>query len=311
MSIKAMTWAMEQTIVQAPSARHVLLCLANYAGEDGKNAFPGIPTLVKDTGMSERGVRKILRQLEDEGAIVPGNQEIVNAYISRADRRPMNYDLQVHLVEREEQSAAREEATGGTEELNGGNQSAERGERGAPKPSYKPSKDPSCPSDGVEGRKRKLKTGIPPECPSDEDRQKAIAYWTDKGRNDLSRDVGTIADQFRAYHESHGSKMVDWSAAWRTWYCNQVTFRRPPPGHAAPPAPTVPDDWAKWERPVKAYLTRGIWNEMLGRAPGVARCPVPDALIKRAIKEIGWKNVHAEVKALLADPALPPSARGR
>ena len=42
-----MSWALalpKQTL-ENPSARHVLLCLANYAGSDGRGAFPSANTL--------------------------------------------------------------------------------------------------------------------------------------------------------------------------------------------------------------------------------------------------------------------------
>ena len=45
MSVQAMTWALEQQEVGEPHARHVLLCLANYAGSAGRGAFPSAATL--------------------------------------------------------------------------------------------------------------------------------------------------------------------------------------------------------------------------------------------------------------------------
>lgn len=53
-----------------------------------------------------------------------------------------------------------------------------------------------------------------------------------------------VAAQFKAfvdYHHAHGSKMVDWNAAWRTWVNNYRRFaprfsRPPEPGRATPSA---------------------------------------------------------------------------
>lgn len=95
MSIQAMVWAMRQTIVTAPTSRHVLLCLANYAGEDGRGAFPSVATLSRQTGLSERSVQNHLRKLEELGAITRGDDRIAASYIWRGDRRPTVWSLSV------------------------------------------------------------------------------------------------------------------------------------------------------------------------------------------------------------------------
>jgi len=93
MSVQAMTWALEQKVVSDATARHVLLCLANYADKGGKAAFPSVKSLSDDTGLSERTVRYKLDLLEEAGVIVKGNQAIAAAHIDRHDRRPVVYDI--------------------------------------------------------------------------------------------------------------------------------------------------------------------------------------------------------------------------
>lgn len=93
MSIQAMSWALEQQIVVDPAARHVLLVLANYAGEAGRAAFPSTARLARETGLSERTVKRKLGCLRAAGVIKLGNQAIAAAHISRVDRRPTCYDL--------------------------------------------------------------------------------------------------------------------------------------------------------------------------------------------------------------------------
>ena len=93
MSIQSMVWALEQQEIKDSTCRHVLLCLANYAGSDGRGAFPSALTLAVDTGLSERTVRYKLDALEAAGLIRRGNQSIAAAYIDRHDRRPVVYDL--------------------------------------------------------------------------------------------------------------------------------------------------------------------------------------------------------------------------
>lgn len=54
------------------------------------------------------------------------------------------------------------------------------------------------------------------------DREKAVKYWWTKNRKDIDPDEQ--AELFIAHHLSKGSAMLDWSAAWQTWYCNAIKF---------------------------------------------------------------------------------------
>lgn len=133
MSVQSMTWALEQQEVLEPHARHVLLCLANYADQDGKAAFPSISRLAKDTGLSARTVQYRLRELEQAGAIRRGNQAIPAAYINQRDRIPVCYDI---ASERGAQRApgVPHDTTGCTPEHNGVHATTERGAQRAPEP---------------------------------------------------------------------------------------------------------------------------------------------------------------------------------
>jgi DNA-binding Lrp family transcriptional regulator len=93
MSVEAMAWALAQETVADPTARHVLLCLANYANQDGQAAFPSVERLRHNTGLSERTIRYKLDLLESLGVIKKGKTEIAAAYIGRADRLPVCYDI--------------------------------------------------------------------------------------------------------------------------------------------------------------------------------------------------------------------------
>ena len=135
MSIQSMVWALEQQEIKDSTCRHVLLCLANYAGSDGRGAFPSALTLAVDTGLSERTVRYKLDALEAAGLIRRGNQSIAAAYIDRHDRRPVVYDL----IEKRgapdaprSERGANEDATGCSSEQNGVQMKTERGAAAAP-----------------------------------------------------------------------------------------------------------------------------------------------------------------------------------
>jgi hypothetical protein len=131
-----MSWALQipTTTLSDSSARHVLLCLANYAGTDGRGAFPSAGTLSDDTGLSERTVRAKLEVLRESGLIVPGNQALAAVYIERHDRRPVVYDLPLkrgaNPAPRSERGA--ENRTGCNPQQNGVQISTERGAKSAP-----------------------------------------------------------------------------------------------------------------------------------------------------------------------------------
>lgn len=154
MSVQGMTWALAQRIVKDPTARHVLLCLANYAGPKGEGAFPSVATLAEDTGLSSRTVQNKLRELEALQIIQRGNQDLVAAYIRRADQRPVCYDMDLSRgapasprvehsgdQQRGEPAAPRNERgesddpTGCSSRRDGVNLTTSRGERAAPDPS--------------------------------------------------------------------------------------------------------------------------------------------------------------------------------
>lgn len=135
-----MAWAIEQQVVTEAHARHVLLCLANYADNSGKAAFPSTATLMQDTGMSESTIRRKLDVLEQAGLIVKGNQKVVAAYIARGDRRPVCYDMAmkksrgVSLTGRDERGVT-ETGTGCQPDANGVSAECERGVTVTPNPS--------------------------------------------------------------------------------------------------------------------------------------------------------------------------------
>lgn len=138
MSVQSMTWALAQSDLKDPTARHVLLCLANYANKDGRGAFPSASSLSEDTGLSVRTVKYKLDLLEKEGYIKRGNQAIAAAYIDRQDRRPIVYDM---ATDRGASAApggergANEDTTGCNPQQSDVQLTTERGAPAAPNPS--------------------------------------------------------------------------------------------------------------------------------------------------------------------------------
>lgn len=145
MSIQAMAWALHQQLVTDAPTRHVLLCLANYAGQDGNSAFPSAEAIARDTGLSERTVRAKLGALESSGLIRRGNQAIAAAYIARVDRRPIVYDL---ALERGASVAPRKAVTGCSSRTNGVQLTSKRGAGAAPDPKALSINDPAMDKNG-------------------------------------------------------------------------------------------------------------------------------------------------------------------
>lgn len=138
MSVQAMSWALSQQVITEPHARHVLLCLANYADQSGRAAFPAVSSLALDTGLAPRTVQYRLRELESIGLIKRGNQAIAAAYITQRDRIPVCYDLDLSRGAQDApriERGAHDDATGCTPEQDGVHTTTERGAQHAPNPS--------------------------------------------------------------------------------------------------------------------------------------------------------------------------------
>lgn len=67
MSIQAVAWAIDQK-TGSPAGKVVLLCVANYADENGE-CWPSQETIAAETELSERSVREWLQKLEEIGLL--------------------------------------------------------------------------------------------------------------------------------------------------------------------------------------------------------------------------------------------------
>lgn len=68
MSVDVMTWVFKFSETKL-GARLVLLALADYAHDDGSKAFPSVAEIAKKARLSERQVKRCLKNLEEEGHI--------------------------------------------------------------------------------------------------------------------------------------------------------------------------------------------------------------------------------------------------
>jgi biotin operon repressor len=59
----------------------------------------------------------------------------------------------------------------------------------------------------------------------DDWKKSALDYWQTKSRFDISPDDQFF--KFKNYHLAKGTLMIDWKAAWRTWYANAADYQKP------------------------------------------------------------------------------------
>ncbi|WNM72833.1 helix-turn-helix DNA binding domain protein [Arthrobacter phage RedFox] len=95
MSLQAMVWALKTAPVPDPISHLVLIGLADHANDDGTGARPSVAVLAEYARCSARSVQRKLRDLEECGLIVRGDQRSVEHL--RSDRRPVVYDLNLTM----------------------------------------------------------------------------------------------------------------------------------------------------------------------------------------------------------------------
>ena len=133
MSMRAMLWALYESPAESAAEAMTLLVLAERAGpsdDPWSGAYPSHATIAKAARVSERTVRRCLKDLESRGVIKRGDQSLVEKY--RVDKRPVVWDLNgAAKREREDTVSARTECPPG-------HTGSERGDTVSYKPSTKP-----------------------------------------------------------------------------------------------------------------------------------------------------------------------------
>ena len=128
MSIKVISWVREHAPTENPAELCILYSLADRANDDGQGCWPSVATMAEESRCSERTVQRHLRNLEQRGIIVRGDQRLVERY--RADRRPIVWDLNLSLKREDAgcQSVMPSQSRGDKSGTNGVTNSASRGD---------------------------------------------------------------------------------------------------------------------------------------------------------------------------------------
>jgi DNA-binding transcriptional MocR family regulator len=102
-SLSALIWAsqlpLDLGIKGSEAAYRVLTKLADAHHEDSGSAYRDVDRMALELDCSARTVQRALRQLEQAGLILRGDQTILPANMRR-DRRPTVYRLPLHLWQR-------------------------------------------------------------------------------------------------------------------------------------------------------------------------------------------------------------------
>jgi hypothetical protein len=259
-----MAWALQiaKTELSDSSARHVLLCLGNYASSDGRGAYPSANTLSEDTGLSERTVRYKLDLLEQGGFIVRGNQALAAVYIERHDRRPVVYDLPLtrgaNTAPRSKRGA--NDDTGCNQQQSGVQNSTDRGAESAPNTSLNHQLTEQQLQDAISGQiAEQEREALEPQ--DDRQRFAMFATWTpsDKPLADqlaiarLSADVITeqLLEAFIGFYVAR-SAIVNTSAGWCFELVKWVKRDKTKAAGSAAQAEQFDDDGTAWMKGVKS-----------------------------------------------------------
>jgi hypothetical protein len=122
------------------SEKMVLLIIADHASDDGTNSWPSVSTIARKASLSDRQVKRILRELQDQGLIrielqAGGTKDM------RDDRRPNRYTVNLNGVT---STTPRTSERGDTTSPRGDTHDMHGVTPMSPKPSIEPSiKEPS------------------------------------------------------------------------------------------------------------------------------------------------------------------------
>lgn len=220
MSLKAMTWVMEDAPVNDATSLLILYALADRASDDGTAAWPSQEWLAKRARCTDRTVRRKLNQLEEQGLIRKGNPKFVEHI--RQDRRPTVWDLCIWIKATGGQSDRADNLTGRTLGVErpdtpgtttghrGSNDRTQLCPTNRPEPSLKPSKNHFVKSEILPGSFDEFWTIYP----RSGDRRKSEESW---GKAIAKTDPSMIIDGAKKYRDEVSGVSRQYVALPTTW----------------------------------------------------------------------------------------------
>jgi hypothetical protein len=276
--------------VGSPSAKALLLALANFSDDNGEHCFPGQETLAEITELSLDTIQRQIRFLIE--------QDFVQARKERRKGRWQSWSYKINLVALADQASpcgtVNQAAECGTVKKD---KTAPRGvakPQDAARPSRTTRPYPSnYPFNEPEGQTRARATRISDDFKTDEETYAwAISQLGSKAAAD-----GSI-ERFRNYHRQLAGERAlscDWDARFRLWVDDDAkrprhgrrseNLSQTDPGLAQSgledrSRDTIPD--AHWDQVLKTYVNTGKWTRHVsafGGEPGSLSCRVPRHLL--------------------------------
>lgn len=93
MSIRVISWALNDAPVKSPTEAIVLVAMADTAHDDGTDSRQAVSTIAKKSRVSARTVQRVMRDLEERGLIKLGDQRTVQHF--PVNHRPVVWDLAI------------------------------------------------------------------------------------------------------------------------------------------------------------------------------------------------------------------------
>ena len=211
MSLKAISWVMDEAPVDDARELLILYALADHAHDDGTCAWPSQERIAERARCSVRTVRRHLQNLEERGLIERGDQNHV-AHI-RIDRRPIVWDLNLSKVR--------------ADNLTGRTSGVERADTGDQAGGHLGSNDRTqlCPTN------RPKPSMNHPEPSSDASRISEDFYpknFETLSKKYPSLDLDSVLEEFKNYWESNttaNAKKKDWDRTFAVWVGKQKPKR--------------------------------------------------------------------------------------
>lgn len=302
MSYQASSWALRHAPVGGDTTKRlILMALAEFAGPDGKGAYPSIDTLCELVRLKRRCVMRHIAEMERAGVIRRGDQRLTLHY--RSDRRPVVWDLNMppvgksgmpvgqeqaidrsladddvhHCAPREESDEMHDDAPREKNDVHAdAPRGTERGARpgtngvhgGAPKPLYKPLLPPVVPQGDPQRPESKTARHPRTKLPDDWEPTEAHRVYALEHGVDIDRS----ARRFRENGTENGTESRNWNQKFQSWLENDAIY------NIMHYDGTGPDDRKDAEREEPAAVDHthtwkcGHVNELLRREEYEANC---------------------------------------
>lgn len=236
------------------TAKYVLLCMADHADDEGKNVRPSLGLLAWKCQYDERQVRRIIRDLEAVGILAranngTGGRAKTTEYQIVFEKLPVRPAFGEQNPDIVTSGFTAQEAVGAPEVK------ADTTMSGYQNPDILetrtfPTQNPDIldeypdilntnpdiamspesieliePIEPLVGTKPKKNPARLSSTPESFEVTEALYGWAFEKFGFGRGEVDSETEKFLDFHRARGSKMLDWVAAWRTWFRKAVEFR--------------------------------------------------------------------------------------